>query len=174
MTVALGDVLLVLLGDGPATAYELRLRHAETFGSQESVDIARVVPALTRQERLGFVRTDGAPGRRRRWQLTDAGHRRQRTWLLDVRDDVPPAEIRIRGLLAVAVTDRATFDTVIGSCLATLELQQMRTKPAPSTTLSAHFARSTYRELLAEATLDWLRGLRAGHRARDDADSLNP
>ncbi|GAA2642761.1 hypothetical protein [Paractinoplanes durhamensis] len=172
MTVALGDVLLVLLGDGPATAYELRRRHVETFGAGDSVDIARVGPALNRLERLGHARTDGLPGTRRRFLLTEAGERRQRTWLLDVRDDVSPEEIRIRGLLAVAVTDRATFDTVIGSCLAVLELQQIRARAeAGGSLISVRHARHAHEELLVAATLDWLRGLRAGRRLRDVAPS---
>jgi DNA-binding PadR family transcriptional regulator len=172
MTVALGDVLLVLLGDGPATAHELRLRHAETFGAADSVDIARIVPALNRQEKLGYARTDGMPGRQRRFQLTEAGRRRQRAWLLDVRGDVGLAEIRTRALLAVAVTDRATFDTLIGSYLATLELQRMRAGAGSARSpLSVRAARDTHDGLLAAATLDWLRELRAGRRVRDASAS---
>lgn len=168
----LGDVLLVLLADDPATAHELCRRHAETFGPGDRVDIARVVPALTRQERLGYARTDRMPGRQRRFSLTDAGRRRQRVWLLDVREDISLAEIRLRGLLAVAVPERSTFDTVIDSCLATLELRQRRAVAEPaSPDISVRAARDRHDELLAAATLDWLRELRAGHRVRDATPS---
>ncbi|WP_203818052.1 hypothetical protein [Paractinoplanes ferrugineus] len=167
---ALADVLLVLLGDRPGTAHEIQCRHADTFGPHERVDISRVTWTLGRQERLGLVRSRATPAqpRRRSWALTDAGARRQRMWLLRVPAEFTPDDVRIRVLLAVAATDRATFDMVVQVCLAQLELSRLRAAPAPaSADLSPASARAELTDAALAAEVAWLRSLHTRRRARD-------
>ena len=168
MTTTLGDAVLVLLGDRPATAHELHRRHAETLGPQRQVDITRVVATLTRQERLGYIRADEAlsRGQRRVWALTEAGRRRQQSWILESTPDAGHEDIVVRALLAVAAADRDTFDTVIAAGLRTLEL---RRRPAARRTgpVSAPQALADFDHALAVTTLDWLRHLRGRRREQD-------
>lgn len=170
MTTTLGDAVLVLLGDRPATAHELHRRHAEALGPRRQVDITRVVATLTRQERLGYIRADAALSRgpRRVWTLTGAGQQRQQSWMLAAGPGTDHEDILIRALLAVAAADRATFDTVIASSLRTLELRRRRGTPARRTgPVSAPQALADFDEALAVTTLDWLRRLRGRPREQD-------
>lgn len=162
---ALGDVLLVLLGDGPGTTYDLQRRHNAAFGPDERVDISRVSWTLIRQERLGDVRVINAarPAKQRRFELTDAGRRHQREWLLRVPADATFDDVRTRVLLAVAAADRPTFETVVAVCLAHVELSM---RPSPSDApLSPGRARAELAGAVLAAQLAWLQGLR--HRPRD-------
>src|SRR5687768_18143833 len=108
MTTTLGDVLLVLLADGPGGALELQQRHAEALGPGRRVDIARVVSTAARLERLHYIRQhpELSRGPRRVWQLTESGQRRQRSWILDLSRDADQEDILVRVLLAVATADR--------------------------------------------------------------------
>lgn len=167
---ALGDVLLVLLGDRPGTAHDLQQRHNATFGPAERVDISRVSWTLTRQERLGFVRAANAsrPAKQLQFELTDAGVRRQRMWMLRVPADFTPDDIRSRVLLAVTATDRSTFETVVAVCLALLELHRLRTEePQPAAVLSPASARAELADAALAAQLSWLQNLRSRPRDRD-------
>ena len=56
----LDDVLLALLGGRDSSAWELMQRHGEIFGSARRLDIVRVMAAVTRLERSGFLRVDTA------------------------------------------------------------------------------------------------------------------
>jgi DNA-binding PadR family transcriptional regulator len=167
---ALGDVLLVLLGDQPGTAHDLQQRHNATFGPQERVDISRVSWMLTRQERLGYVRAANAsrPAKQRQFELTEAGARRQRMWMLRVPADCTPDDIRTRVLLAVTAADRSTFETVVAVCLALLELNTLRVdEPQPTAVLSAASARAELAAAALAAQLSWLQTLRSRPRDRD-------
>jgi len=166
---ALGDVLLVLLGGRPGTTHDVQRRHAETFGPDEQVDISRVAWTLSRQERLGFVRAvaTAAQPRQRRYELTEAGGRRQRSWLLRVPSTFTPEDIRTRVLLAVTATDRATFDMVVGVCLAHLELSRLREPGLSAPVLSAAAARAELADAALAAEVAWLHSLRTRHRERD-------
>lgn len=167
MTTTLGDAVLVLLADRPATAHELHRRHAEALGPQRQVDITRVVATLTRQERLGYIRADPelSRGQRRVWVLTGAGQQRQRSWIL-AGEGADHEDVVVRALLAVAAADRATFDTVIAACLRTMELRRRR--PARRTgPVSAPQALADFDQALAVTTLDWLRRLSGRPREQD-------
>ncbi|XVV15911.1 hypothetical protein ACQP2X_16635 [Actinoplanes sp. CA-131856] len=169
MTATLGNILLVFLADRPGTAHELQQRHAQTFGRERSVDIARVLAALRRQERLGYVGTE-APAQPRRpvvCFLTDAGHARQRAWMLGVPADVTGEDVMARVLLATAAADRETFDAVIESCLTALKSQRSRTRrPAM---LEAGSALTEYEDAVAASLVAWLRRLAGRPRRRDAA-----
>jgi DNA-binding PadR family transcriptional regulator len=171
MTVTLGDILLVFLADQPATAFELQKRYVDTFGTEHAVDVTRVMAVLTRQERSGLVRPETArrASTQRLRALTEAGHRRQRSWLLDVRRDTGTDEILTRVLLALTAADRPTFDTVTGSCLAVLELRRLhaRTTHPAADALSARQARAQFDETIAASMLEWLGKLRNSPRKRD-------
>jgi DNA-binding PadR family transcriptional regulator len=169
MTSTLGDVVLVLLGDRPAGAHELRQRHAEALGPHRQVDITRVVATLTRQERLGYIRTDPAlsRGSRRVWALTEAGDRRQRSWILAAGPDTDHDDILVRVLLAVAATDRATFDAVIAAGLRILEQRRRRSPAGRAGAVTAPQALAEFDRALAVTTIDWLRRLRGRPRERD-------
>src|SRR4051794_39794033 len=123
MTSTLGDILLVFLADEPGTAYDLRQRHAQTFGPHRAVDITRVMSTLGRQERFGYVRAEVGAEKRSRpvCVLTEAGERRQRSWMLDLPQEIGEADVLDRVLLAVTATDRTTFEAVLGSCIAAME-----------------------------------------------------
>lgn len=120
----LDDVLLALLGGRDSSAWELRQRHDEIFGSARRMDIVRVMAAVTRLERSGFLRVDAAvparmaSGNRRTCSLTAAGRQRQRAWLCDLPPDVSIEDVYVRGMLAVEAADEATFDTFVRNGLA--------------------------------------------------------
>jgi DNA-binding PadR family transcriptional regulator len=168
MTTTLGDAVLVLLGDRPATAHELHRRHAEALGPQRQVDITRVVATLTRQERLGYIRAEAmARGPRRVWALTEAGRRRQRSWILEAGPATGHEDIVVRALLAVAAADRDTLDTVIAGGLRTLERRRRHAPARRTGPVSAPQALADFDEALAVTTLDWLRRLRGRPREQD-------
>jgi DNA-binding PadR family transcriptional regulator len=172
MTATLGDLLLVFLADRPGTAFDLQQRHAHTFGPDRVVDVTRVGAALNRQERLGHVRTAAvaSPGSRRVCTLTDAGRVRQRAWMLDVPDDPAGADVVDRVLLAMAAADRATFDAVVGACLAALEAQRQRVAGHHTVAVvSARQARAELDDIMADSVLTWLRWLAGRPRGRDAA-----
>jgi hypothetical protein len=123
---------------------------------------------LTRQERSGLLRTEVTRASQRSFVTTEAGHRRQRLWLLGVHPETDPDDILTRVLLAIAATDRPTFDIVTGSCLAALEVERLRAPAghrAPP--LSAESARQELDEATAAALLQWLSRIRGQPRARD-------
>ena len=170
MAALLGDVLLVLLADRGGTTHEIQRRHATTFGDAESVDISRISWTLTRQERLGLVRSAASPthARQRRFELTDAGARRQRMWLLRVPPDATPDDISTRALLAIEAVDRSTFDMVISVCLTHLELTRLRTAPTtPDAPISAETARAELTDATLAAEVAWLQSLQSHPRERD-------
>ncbi len=168
MTATLGDILLVFLADGPGSAYELRQRHARTFGADRAVDVLRVVAALTRQERLGHVRTGGRRGPRT-YTLTEAGQLRQRAWILDVPPEAGGQDVLDRVLLAMAATDRATFDAVVASCLVALESQRTRPASRRREVVSAPDARAELEAMMASSAIKWVRHLAGRRRERDAA-----
>ncbi|XVU28764.1 hypothetical protein ACQPZJ_17415 [Actinoplanes sp. CA-054009] len=169
MTATLGNILLVFLADRPGTAHELQQRHAQTFGRERSVDIARVLAALRRQERLGYVGTETSrPRRPLTCFLTDAGYEHQRSWMLDVPPGVTGEDVIVRVLLATAAADRETFDAVIDSCLRTLKAQRpggRRSRPV----LAAGNALAEYEDALSTSLQAWLRRLAGRPRERDAA-----
>ena len=170
---ALGDVLLVLLADHGGTAHDIQRRHAATFGADQRVDISRVTWTLTRQERLGFVRSAASPAhaRQRRYELTEAGSRRQGMWMLRVPADFGAEDVRTRVLLAIEASDRATFEMVVSVCLAHLELSRLRAAPGrPDAPLSAESARVELVDAALAAEVTWLQNLRARRRERDRAE----
>jgi hypothetical protein len=125
---------------------------------------------MTRQERLGYVRTVRELSRERRvMSLTDAGRRRQRSWLLDIGPATEHEDVLVRVLLAVVATDRPTFDTVIGACRAVLEVRRLRATARRVVTFSAADARAEFEDALLATTLDWLRDLQSRKRKRDRA-----
>ncbi|MEV4348762.1 hypothetical protein AB0J83_30260 [Actinoplanes sp. NPDC049596] len=168
MTATLGNILLVFLADRPGTAHELQQRHAQTFGRERSVDIARVLAALRRQDRLGHVGTEAAnrPRSPLIFSLTDAGYARQRAWMLGVPPDVTGEDVIVRVLLATAAADRETFEAVIDSCLAALKRPSRR---AATPVLEAHNALAEYEDALTASLRSWLRRLAGRPRVRDAA-----
>jgi hypothetical protein len=167
---ALGDVLLVLLADSGGTAHDIQRRHAATFGSAQSVDIARVTWTLTRQERLGFTRSAASPthARQRHWELTEEGSRRQRMWMLRMPSDFSAEDVRTRVLLAIEAADRPTFEMVLSVCLAHLELTRLRAEPGrPGATLTADAARAERADAGLASEVTWLQNLRLRRRDRD-------
>ncbi|WP_033341554.1 hypothetical protein [Catenuloplanes japonicus] len=166
MTTTLADVLLVLLSDGPRTVQDLHQRHRDTLGPARQVDITRVVSTMTRLERLGHIRPDAARSRAqyRVWTVTDAGHRSWRAWILDVRAGAAQEDIVVRALLALAATDRPTYETVIAACTACLETR--RHHPRRRRPLSAPDALDDLDDAVAATALRWLRRLRTRPRAR--------
>jgi DNA-binding PadR family transcriptional regulator len=172
MTATLGDLLLVFLADRPGTAYDLQQRHAQTFGSQRAVDVTRIGATLNRQERLGYVRTAAATAQssRRVCTLTETGHHRQRSWLLEIPHDLSEADVIDRVLLAMTAADRATFDTVVAGCLATMETQRRRAGSRRQQPVrSAQHARAELDDMVASSVRAWLRQLAGRARWRDAA-----
>lgn len=168
MTATLGDILLVFLADGPGSAYELRQRHSRTFGPDRAVDVLRVVAALTRQERLGHVRNSGRRGPRT-YTLTEAGVLRQRAWIREVPPESTGQEVLDRVLLAMAATERSTFDAVVAACLAVLEAQRARAGSRKREVVSAQDARAELEAMMASSAIKWVRHLAGRRRERDAA-----
>jgi DNA-binding PadR family transcriptional regulator len=154
----LDDVLLALLGGRDSSAWELMQRHDEIFGSARRMDIVRVMAAVTRLERSGFLRIDTAvparmaSGNRRTCSLTAAGRQRQRSWLCDLAPDVSTEDVYVRGMLAVETADEATFDTFIRNGLAVTRARMQvladdAAGAAPVTRAKDAFERETVRAL---------------------------
>jgi DNA-binding PadR family transcriptional regulator len=82
---ALGDVLLGVLVDGPAHGYDLKQAHDERFPAARSLAFGQVYATLARLERDGLVdviETSQAAGPERRvYALTDAGRTQLTSWL---------------------------------------------------------------------------------------------
>ncbi|MEU4156382.1 hypothetical protein [Actinoplanes sp. NPDC026670] len=163
--------MLVFLADRPGTSYDLQQRHLQTFGSRRAVDVTRIGIVLNRQERVGYVRTAAvaSPGTRRVCTLTDAGRRRQRTWMLEVPPALSEAEVIDRVLLAMTAGDRATFDTVVAACLAVLQSAPSPPDLDPAPVVSARHARAELEEIRTASVLTWLRRLGDRPRGRDIA-----
>jgi DNA-binding PadR family transcriptional regulator len=178
MTATLGDILLVFLADEPGTAYELQQRHAQTFGAQRAVDVMRVVSTLNRQERLGYVgtrRRSASTRTPRIYTLTEAGRRRQQSWIVDVPGDVSGPDVVDRVLLATAASGRTTFDAVLASCLTVLESQRPRTgsrKRDP--VISARHARAELEAVVTSSVIKWMRELTGRPRERDSVPERLP
>ncbi|AEV84151.1 hypothetical protein ACWT_3128 [Actinoplanes sp. SE50] len=172
MTATLGDILLVFLADRPGSAYDLKQRHEQTFGADRAVDVLRVAQTLSRQEKSGYVRpsTRALPPRSPRvFTLTDAGLRRQFGWLLDVPPDAAGPDVLDRVLLAMAATERATFDAVVARCLAVLEAQRPRPGLPRQDALSVRHARAELAVVMATSAIEWVRHLAQRPRERDAA-----
>ncbi|MGX6601294.1 hypothetical protein ACWKSP_04015 [Micromonosporaceae bacterium Da 78-11] len=170
MTSTLGDLLLVLLADEPGTANELQQRHARTFGQEHAIDVTRIISTLTRQERLGYLRAEIAQARGARpvCSVTEAGRRRQQAWLLELGPEASEADVRDRVLLAVTATDRPTFDTVLGSCIAAMEARRRRADVGePAAAVSVREALAEFDGAMTSSVLDWLHHLRGRPRTRD-------
>jgi DNA-binding PadR family transcriptional regulator len=113
MTSTLGHVLLGLLARAPGTGYDLAGRLRRPVGYFWSAGHSQIYPELARLEKAGQVRhtvIDGAgPRATKRYQLTAAGRRSLRTWLLATTPDVDPKEILLRVyFLFVLSQDEAT------------------------------------------------------------------
>ncbi len=154
----LDDVLLALLGGRDSSAWELMQRHDEIFGSAHRMDIVRVMAAVTRLERSGFLRVDAAvparraSGNRRTCSLTAVGRQRQRAWLCELAEDVSIEDVYVRGMLAVGAADEATFDTFVRNGLTVtrarmLSLGDDTAGAAAVTRAKAAFERETVRAL---------------------------
>ncbi|GIF23483.1 DNA-binding PadR family transcriptional regulator [Actinoplanes tereljensis] len=165
MSATLGDILLVMLGDRPASAYELRQRHAEALGAAHRLDVRRVEVALVRLQRVGHVYTDQvlSHGAKRVWSITEAGRHRQRSWIVDVGPEEAVEDLVARVLIALAATDRATFEAVVESCLTRFEGRRPRVARRAGVTTPAE-ARSAFDTEVAKATLRWLQQLRTHDR----------
>ncbi|GGM40371.1 hypothetical protein GCM10007977_047200 [Dactylosporangium sucinum] len=132
MSVTLDDALLVLLGRGPSSAYELWHEHARVLGTARRVDIGRVMAAVSRLERGGLVRVEApqevrtGSGNRRPCELTPAGRRRQAAWLCAVTADTDVEDMYVRGMLAVVSADDETFAAFVEHALAATRLRISR------------------------------------------------
>lgn len=87
---ALGDVLLGVLGDGPAHGYDLKQAHDDRFPAARALAYGQVYATLARLERDGLVdviETSQAAGPERRvYALTDTGRTRLASWLEDAEE----------------------------------------------------------------------------------------
>lgn len=102
------EVLLALLAQSSAHAYELRARLALALGPLAGVlNEGQVYVTLGRLEKSGLIaskRVDPVEGRDRRvYELTEAGHQRVLSWLEDVSWPKPaPAEFHLKLVAAAA------------------------------------------------------------------------
>jgi len=82
---ALGDVLLGVLVDGPAHGYDLKHAHDERFPASRALAYGQVYATLARLQEAGLVEvieTSQAAGPERRvYALTDIGAERLNSWL---------------------------------------------------------------------------------------------
>ncbi|MET7418952.1 PadR family transcriptional regulator [Dactylosporangium sp. NPDC005555] len=160
----LDDILLALLGGRDGSAWELMQRHDELFGGAHRMDIVRVMAAVTRLERAGFLRVDAAvpermaSGNRRTCSLTAAGRQRQRAWLCEFNPDVSVEDVYVRGMLAVQTADEETFETFVRNGLTATRVR-MHTLTDDVAGAKAAFERETVRALAL-----WLHQL-PDHRA---------
>ena len=168
MAAALGDILLVLLSREERSVLDLRQGHADLFADKPVPDVIRIVAALTRLERGGFVRTvtwnkGSRSGARRIVALTTAGQQRQRTWLLDPPTDADRPEVFTRAMLAVAYADRPTFDGAIGACRRVVDRQRSVIEDRPGAVDAAgsiEVARASFEVAALTSLGSWLYHLR--------------
>lgn len=168
----LDDVLLVLLGGRPCSAYELRHRHADVFGEENALAINRIQGAVNRLARAGYVQvnatavtmaTPRVPANRPICALTAAGERRARSWLSDVTVDTDPDDIHARGVLAVEAADPDTFTRFVDAALAATAVRSRTLAAAVATGPLNERARAAFEEERADALARWLHRL-SGHR----------
>ncbi|MBB5873409.1 DNA-binding PadR family transcriptional regulator [Allocatelliglobosispora scoriae] len=173
MTLALDEILLVLLSREPASAYDLQRRHTQIFDSHRPVELGRVQAAVNRLERSGYLYVDTVTPLAKGYQnrpacaLTVSGRRRQRSWLADVPEGASIEEFYVRGVLAVASADRETFDAFLRSSLTVIrQRQQGLADPAPDSPPALH-AKVAFEQQMTGALLAWLQLLpgQRGHRA---------
>ncbi|GID91298.1 PadR family transcriptional regulator [Amorphoplanes digitatis] len=165
MAAALGDILLVLLSREPRSVLDLRQGYADLFGDRPVPDVIRIVAALTRLERGGFIRTvawdpGSRSGARRVVALTPAGQRRQQTWLLDPPPDVDRSEVYARAMLAVAYADRDTFDGAIGACRKVVDRQRSAIEDRTGAAGPVQGARASFEVAALTSLGGWLHHLR--------------
>ncbi|GAA2371343.1 hypothetical protein [Dactylosporangium salmoneum] len=164
MAVVLDDVVLVLLADGPSSAFELWQRHSDIFGEARRVDLSRVMISVNRLERARLLRIEvpatarlGSGNRLGCW-LTAAGRGRQAEWLCAVGPDTDIEDVYVRGLLAVEAADAAAFEGFLAAGLAATR-QRMRRLAAAEDTQPAHRARTSYDQEVTRALALWLNQL---------------
>jgi DNA-binding PadR family transcriptional regulator len=177
MTATLGDILLVFLADDPGTAHDLQQRHAQTFGPERAVDVLRVVNALARLERLGLIRTSPRKSlpRARSYTVSEAGRRRQQSWILEMPPAAGGQDVIERILLAMAATDRATFDAVVASCLSVLESQRLPAEAREQEpVMSVRRVRAEFEDAMTASALTWVRQLAGRPRERDTTGERVP
>ncbi|WP_412543397.1 hypothetical protein R8Z50_13230 [Longispora sp. K20-0274] len=159
------ELLLVLLGAEPGSAYDLQRRHAEIFGTVRQLDIARVRAAVNRLERGGYLRTEAVlPVRkdtmnRPLCHLTPAGVRRQHTWLTAVRADSTADEVYVRGMVAVELADPAVFDAFLAEALASATRRRQDLSDAGSLRAPTSGARAAFEWEQVDALVRWLERL---------------
>ncbi|MET7403347.1 PadR family transcriptional regulator [Dactylosporangium sp. NPDC005572] len=169
MSVTLDDALLVLLGRGPSSAYELWHEHARVLGAARRVDIGRVMTAVNRLERGGLVRVEPphevrtGSGNRRPCELTPAGHRRQAAWLCAVTPDTEVEDMYVRGMLAVVAADEETFTAFVEHAMTATRLRIARLDRT-ATDSPADRAGVAFDQEVARALALWLHQL-PQHRA---------
>jgi len=163
------DMLLVLLSSHPCSAYELQRQHALIFGQSRAVDIIRVLAAVNRLERSGYLRIDTAAARRDHTNrplcvVTDAGRRRQEAWLLDVTATAEPEDVYVRGMLAVEAADPATFDAFVSRSLSITRRRQQELATAAAGRPLVGRAGVAFEHEMIRALVQWLHQL-PDHRA---------
>ncbi|MEU7869980.1 PadR family transcriptional regulator [Dactylosporangium sp. NPDC049140] len=177
MTVALDDVVLVLLAEGPSSAYELWQRHTAVFGEARKVDLSRVMISVNRLERAGLIRIEapatvrhGSANRLACW-LTAEGRRRQAAWLCAVGPDTAVDDLYVRGMLAVDAANPATFDTFLASGLAATRLRISRLATAGDHDPALR-ARAAFDQEVARALALWLNQLPEHRRPGQEAGTV--
>lgn len=169
MALALEDILLVLLHQRPATAFDLHARHQRTFGGQHTIGLGRVLAAVNRLRRTGhLVEARSAPASARTANrtlltLTEAGRQRQKARLINVEAGSTPEDILTQGLLALDAAEQADFDEFVFRALALMRLRQGRRaaeRPSP-----AEAARVAFDQEVTRALVVWLHQLPAQRTA---------
>nr|BFE60395.1 hypothetical protein GCM10020063_049210 [Dactylosporangium thailandense] len=164
MTVVLDDVVLVLLAEGPSSAYDLWHRHSAIFGSARRVDLSRVMISVTRLERAGLLRVEApttlrhGSGNRLPCWLTAEGRRRQAAWLCAVDPDTDVDDLYVRGMLAVDAANPATFDAFLSNSLTATRTRISRLAAGEDGD-PAHRARTAFDQEVARALALWLNQL---------------
>ncbi|WP_433043202.1 hypothetical protein [Dactylosporangium sp. CS-033363] len=164
MTVVLDDEVLVLLAEGPSSAYDLWHRHTAIFGASRRVDLSRIMISVGRLERARLLRVEApttlrhGSGNRLSCWLTAEGRRRQADWLCAVGPDTAVDDLYIRGMLAVDAANPATFDTFLANSLAATRLRISRLAATVDAD-PAQRARLAFDQEVARALALWLNQL---------------
>jgi DNA-binding PadR family transcriptional regulator len=107
--VSVPHALLALLSEGPKYGLRLQGEFEMRTGEVWPLNVGQVYTTLQRLERDGLVETDDGDGERsrKRYRITDTGHRELAEWLRTPPELVPPPrdELVIKVLVALQIPD---------------------------------------------------------------------
>lgn len=159
--VAVRDVLLQLLEEGPRHGYQLKLDFETRTGGIWPLNVGQVYTTLDRLQRDGLVaEIDGGDDTHRSFEITEEGRREVKEWLRSSPVDAAPArdELMMKVLVSVARGGRDALAVIDEQRAALLAALQRRRREQRGRAGAAVEERLAHDALLTriEADVTWL------------------